>query len=117
MILFTQYQKGKGDSFGYFKDYLKKRVILELGYDIKLILHFYTRISSELYICADIGMMVKAFAYDPGDLSSIPGRVIPNTQKIVLDVFLFNTQHYKVRIKVKWSNPGKGVSALPYTLI
>ena len=28
---------------------------------------------------------------------------------MVLDAFLLNTQHYMVRIKVKWSNPGKGV--------
>ena len=32
---------------------------------------------------------------------SIPGRVIPNTQKMVLDTALLNTRHYKVRIKVK----------------
>ena len=28
-----------------------------------------------------------------------PGKVIPKTQKIVLDATLLNTQHYKVRIK------------------
>ena len=33
--------------------------------------------------------------------SSIPGRVIPKTQKMVLNATLFNTQHYKVRIKGK----------------
>ena len=53
------------------------------------------------------------FANGPGDLGSIPGRVIPKTQKMVLDASLFNTQHYKVRIKVKWSNPGKGVAPSP----
>ena len=42
----------------------------------------------------DIGMMIR-----PGDLGSIPGRVIPKTQKMVLDATLLNTQHYKVRIK------------------
>ena len=42
----------------------------------------------------DVGMMVK-----PGDLGSIPGRVIPKTQKMVLDATLLNTQNYKVRIK------------------
>ena len=31
----------------------------------------------------------------------IPGRVIPKTQKMVLDATLLNTQHYKVRIKGK----------------
>ena len=29
----------------------------------------------------DIGMMVRVFANGPGDLSSIPGRVLPKTQK------------------------------------
>ena len=33
------------------------------------------------------------------DLGSTPGRVIPKTQKILLDNFLLNTQHYKVSIK------------------
>ena len=49
------------------------------------------------------------FANGLGDLGSIPGRVIPKTQKMVLDATLLNTQHYNIRIKVKWSNPGKGV--------
>ena len=39
------------------------------------------------------------FANGPGHRSSIPGRVIPKTQKMVLDAALTNTQHYKVRIK------------------
>ena len=29
---------------------------------------------------------------------------------MVLDAPLLNTQHYKIWIKVKWSNPGKGVA-------
>ena len=37
----------------------------------------------------------------PGDLGSIPGPVIPKTQKMVLDTSLLNTQHYKVWIKSK----------------
>ncbi len=45
--------------------------------------------------------MVSVFANGPRDLSSIPGRVIPKTQKMVLDAALLNTQHYKVRIKGK----------------
>ena len=45
--------------------------------------------------------MVKVFVKGPGDLGSIPGQVIPKTQKIVLDASLLNTQHYKVRIKGK----------------
>ena len=57
--------------------------------------------------------MGKVFANGPGDLGSIPGRVIPKTLKMVLDTSLLNTQQYKVRIKVKWSNPGKGVAPSP----
>ena len=38
------------------------------------------------------------FAYGPGDTGSIPGCVIPKTQKMVLDATLINPQHYKVRI-------------------
>ena len=33
------------------------------------------------------------FANGPGDLGSIPGRVIPKTLKMVLDASLLNTQH------------------------
>ena len=43
----------------------------------------------------------RVFAYDPGDLDSIPGCVIPKTLKMVLDTSLLNTQQYKVRIKGK----------------
>ena len=50
------------------------------------------------------------FPNGPGDLASTSVRVIPKTQKMVLDATLLNTQHYKVRIKVKWSNPEKGVA-------
>ena len=49
----------------------------------------------------DIGMMVRVFANGQGDLGSIPGRVIPKTQKMILDASLLNTQQYKVGIKGK----------------
>ena len=39
-----------------------------------------------------IGPVGRVFAYDPGDLGSIPGRVIPKTLKMVLDTSLLNTQ-------------------------
>ena len=48
----------------------------------------------------------------PGDLGSIPGRVILKTQKIVLDATLLNTQHYKVRIKGKVEQSKKRSGAL-----
>ena len=45
--------------------------------------------------------MGRVFTNGPGNQGSIPGWVIPKTQKMVLDVSLFNTQHYMVRIKGK----------------
>ena len=42
---------------------------------------------------------IRVFANGPGDSGSIPGRVIPKTQKMLLDAALLNTQHNKVRIK------------------
>ena len=65
----------------------------------------------------DIGIMVRVFANGPGDLGSILGRVIPKTQKMVLDATLLNTQHYKVRIKGKVEQSREKSSALPYTLV
>ena len=48
-----------------------------------------------------IGLMSRVFANGPEDWGSIPGQVIPKTQKMILDTFLLNTQHFKVRIKSK----------------
>ena len=61
----------------------------------------------------DIGVAVRMFANGPGDLGSISGRVIPKTQKMVLDASLLNTQHYKVRIKGKVEQSWERSSALP----
>ena len=38
------------------------------------------------------GPVGRVFANDPGDLGSIPGRVMPKTLKKVLDTSLINTQ-------------------------
>ena len=57
------------------------------------------------------------FANGPGDLGSIPGRVIPKTQKMLLHAALVNTQHYKVRIKGKVEQSREWSSALPYTSV
>ena len=43
--------------------------------------------------------MSRVFANGPGDQGLILGRVIPKTQKMVLDAALLKTQHYKVHIK------------------
>ena len=62
-----------------------------------------------------IGLMNRVFANGPGDQSSIPRRVIPKTQKMVLDVALLNTQHYKVRIKGKAEQSKEWSSTFPFT--
>ena len=61
-----------------------------------------------------IGMIVRVFGNGPVDMGSIPGRVIPKTQKMVLDATLLNTQHYKVEIKGKVEQSRKWSSTLPY---
>ena len=64
-----------------------------------------------------INIMVRVFTNGPGDLRSIPGQVIPKTQKKLLDASLLNTPHYKVRIKGKVEQSRERSSALPYTLV
>ena len=51
------------------------------------------------------------FANGPGHWGSIAGLVIQKTQKIVLYISLLNSQYYKVCIRIKWRNPGKGVAS------
>ena len=69
------------------------------------------------FMAPDIGLAVRVFANGPGDLGSIPGRVIPKTQKMVLDATLLNTQHYKVWIKGKVEQSRERSSILPYTSV
>ena len=59
----------------------------------------------------------NVLANSPGDRGSIPGRVTPKTQKMVLDVSLLNTQHYKVRIKGKMEQFRERCSTLSYTSV
>ena len=61
--------------------------------------------------------MVRVFANGPRDWGSIPGRVIPKTQKMVLDVALLNTQYYKVGIKGKVEQSRERSNGLPYTSV
>ena len=65
-------------------------------------------------MCSETG---REFANGPGDLASIPGRVIPKTLKMVLDTSLLNTQEYKVSIKGKAEQSRERSSALPYTSV
>ena len=64
-----------------------------------------------------IGLMSRVFTNGPGDLGSMPGRVIPKTPEMVLDAALLNTQHYKVRIKGKMEQSRKWSWTLFYTSV
>ena len=61
-------------------------------------------------VFTDIGMMVRVFANGSGNLGSIPGRVIPKTQKWYLMPPCFTLSIIRYRSTVKWSNPGKRVA-------
>ena len=60
-----------------------------------------------------IGLMSRMFANGPGDHGSIPGWVIPKSQKLVLGAALLYTQHYKVQSKGKVEQSRERSSALP----
>ena len=64
-----------------------------------------------------IGLMGRMFANGPGDLSSIPGHVIPKIIKMVLDTCLLNTQQYKERIKGKVEQSRERSRPLLYTSV
>ena len=62
--------------------------------------------------------MSRVFANGPGYRGSIPGRVIPKTQKMVLDAALLSNQHCKVRvIKGKVEQSRERSCALTYTSV
>ena len=49
------------------------------------------RFNCKLYARRAIDIMFRVFANGPGDQGSIPGQVIPKTQKMVFDAALHNT--------------------------
>ena len=54
-----------------------------------------------LYQYRATDLMTRVFTNGQRDQVSVPGQVIPKTQKMVLDAALLKTQHYKVSIKGK----------------
>ena len=77
--------------------------------------HTHTRKHKEFYIF--IYVVCRVFVKGLRDQGSAPGRVIPKTQKMILDASLLNTQHYKVWIKSKDKPSKERSSTLPYTLV
>ena len=78
---------------------------------MKSIMRSYTFWTSPLAI------MSRVVANGPEDWGSIPGQVIPKTQKMVLNVALLNTRHYKVGIKGKMEESSEWSSTLTYTSV
>ena len=64
-----------------------------------------------------INRVSRVFANGLGDQASIPVRVIPKIQIMVLDTSLLNTQHNKLRIKGKVKQSKERISILHYTLV
>ena len=61
--------------------------------------------------------MSRVFANGPGDRGLIPGRVIPKTQKIILDAALLSTQHCKVKMKCNVEQSREKSCAFPYNSV
>ena len=70
-----------------------------------------------MVICPPIGLVGRVFANRLGDRDSFPSRVIPNTQIMLFDASLFNTQLYKVRISGQMERSREISSVLPYTSV
>ena len=91
---------------------ISSRIWTRIAVSISYVDNHYTTITSSvrqviLWIHWHRG---RVYAHGPGNRGSIPDRVIPKTQKMVLDAYLPNTQHDKARIKGKWSIRRKGVA-------
>ena len=61
--------------------------------------------------------MGTVFANGIGNRGSIPGRVIPKTQKMLFDASLLSPLHYNVRIKGKIEQSWECSRALLYTSV
>ena len=90
----------------YFLFHLEILIIFSLLKCIFTHTNIHTRPVSGAYLA------VRLFAKGLGDQVSIPGRVIPKTQTMILDASFLNTQHYELWVE----QSKKRCSALPYTL-
>ena len=64
-----------------------------------------------------ISLVGRVSTNGQGNWGSILGRVIPETQKMVMDNTLLNIQHYKVHIKGKVEQSRERNSTLLYNLV
>ena len=61
--------------------------------------------------------MSRVFGNGPRDRGSIAGKIIPKTQKMVLDAPLLNAQLYTISVKGKVEQSRDWSSTLPYTSV
>ena len=88
-------------------------------YNIYIYIYIYICMCVCIYACMywPILIMVRMFANGPGNRDSVPARVMPKTQKRILDASFLSNQYYKVLIKSKCSNPGKAEAHFPPTVV
>ena len=65
---------------------------------------------TKLEVLQAIGLMSRVFANGPGDRGSIPGQVIPKTQKCYLMQPCLWLSIIRYGSRVKWSNAVNGVA-------
>ena len=100
--------------------FVRNRMNCYIHYDIQVFLnrmnYYIIMIKySFIIISRTFRLMSRVFANGLRDRRSIPGQVIPKTQKMAFDAALFNTQHYKIRIEGTVERSREWSSALPYT--
>ena len=105
--------------------YKDQRVFLiSLRIHLSMFDSFFVSFSLYLFIYSFINFFIsmygfyllsRVFASGLGDRGSIPGRVIPKTQKSYLMQPCLALSSIRWRLRVKWSIPGERSSAFPYT--
>ena len=89
---------------------------LSLSLSLSSCIHLHDLLSSSIFSLFSsllLGPAVRVFANGPGDLGSIPGRVIPKTLKWYLIPPCLTLSIIRYGSRVKWSNPGNGVAPSP----
>ena len=89
---------------------------------VYIYIYIYIMYTFYIYVCVYvcnvlISLVGRVFANGPGDLSSIPGCVIPKTLKMILDTSLLNIQQYKVCIKGEVEQSRERTSTVPFTSV
>ena len=82
---------------------------------LKLLLMIKTTWNRVILLNRLIAQVGRVFANGPGDLGSIPGRVIPKTLKWYLMPPCLTLSNTRYVSRVRWSNPRKGVELSPTT--